>query len=151
MDKGQLGNQLSIFIYLFLFVLIGGGIVFGTSLFLEDSSDFRSSDAVSLNREIQNCIRDVSEADFSTRFYDSCTIGKSVTDRYNLIKVCVNSVDCISAGNPLFSTGGDFQLCGIAGVKSNGDYPSCVTTEMSANSKSYTILTVSKQRVRRVS
>src|SRR3989304_5956883 len=53
--RGQLGEQMMVFMFIFFMVIIGGGIVIGTGIFIGPEFDFRASEAVLLNYHIRNC------------------------------------------------------------------------------------------------
>jgi len=132
--KAQLGEQVMMFAFVLLIVVVGGGVVIGTYLFIGPEFDFRGVEANLLSYKIARCISPGSGADVKGFWLDNlankdsiallakkCDLNEEVIEKNNLIKICVDeplAADCILSGNDkkiAFSTGGDFQPCNLAG------------------------------------
>ncbi|MBX4211923.1 hypothetical protein KW787_00505 [Candidatus Pacearchaeota archaeon] len=145
--RGQVDSQLAGFIFIFVCLLIIGGVVAGNTIALGDDFNYKPLDAAILNAQVQKCLslHDISK--ISSDFYATCGINESIIKKYYRIKIC-DTVECIGSKG-IFSTEGDFEICGITGINKNSNYPSCSTSQILISSKKYTIITVSSQDVRR--
>jgi hypothetical protein len=154
--KAALGSQIFLVVFILILLIIGGGIVLGTYLFIGDESDFRQAEAEMLNAKIRACI---SGADFGDNLnpgidyiYQKCGLNKEVIEQNNLIRVCNrfgnDMSNCISDSRLIrVSSGGDFTVCGLKAA--NKKFPKCVTKELFSKGESLVIVTVSNQHLRR--
>ncbi len=156
--KAALGSQIFLVVFILILIIIGGGIVLGTYLFIGDESDFRQVEAEMLNAKIRECI---SGADFGSLnnlnsgidyLYQKCGLNKEVIEQNNLIRICNrfgnDMSNCISDSRLIrASSGGDFTVCGLKAA--NKKFPKCVTKELFSNGESLVVVTVSNQHLRR--
>ncbi len=154
--KGQLGEQLMIFAFIFLIVLIGAGIVIGTGIFIGSEFDFRGSDAEMLSFRVKDClinsggewISGLKSEGGADLLYQKCNLGKSVIESYNRIKVCrgeSSPSNCIGEADSakiVFSSKGDFEPCGL---KESNKFLGCSII----STGEYTIIATSNQQIRR--
>lgn len=155
--KGQLGEQIMMFAFMFLLVVVGGGIVLGTYFFIGPEFDFRSVEANLLVNSIKQCLSDGSlkldglaeEQKSDTGFIaEKCNLNKEVIEKNNLIKICVsenNLENCINEADNskiAFSMKGDFTPCGLT---DKNKFLGCFIEE----SGEYTIIATSRQNIRR--
>ena len=158
--KGQLGDMLMFFIFFLFMIIIGGGIVIGTFIFIGPETDFRSTEAAILNYKIRNCFLDgklndwesykAEKVDLRVAFISKrCGLNKDIIGTYDFVKVCEfknNEKDCITNDDPLLSTGGDFNPCGLT---EKNKFAGCSMTRTIKDGKDYTFITLSKQNIRR--
>ncbi len=150
----EVGEQLGIFFFLFLIVIIGVSIFVGVGLFFGKGYDFREVEAELLNYKIKECLAS-NEIDIGffkkENFYDKCRIDKGVIDLGNyIIKICEGSDrDSCVVGGGIFSEGSNFQLCKL-NIKKNYVSSLCSIKSFEKNGKGFVIITGSKQDSRRL-
>jgi len=156
-----------IFAFIFLLVIIGGGIVIGTFVFIGPEFDFRGNEANLLAADIGECVSSEAQtgtenagfwldnlADKSNFAFLSkkCGLDNEAILKNNLIKICAdekNPSDCINEGSNgddkkvVFFTSGDFVPCGFP-EKEREKFIGCSIIQ----SGKYTIIATSKQRIR---
>ena len=140
--KAQIGEQIMVFPFLFILVVICVGIAIGVYIFFGGGYDFRQVDADILSYKIGNCILDneVNE-EFWSDLYTKCRLNKEVLDKYSLFRVSYG-------GDEKFSTGGDFEQCGFKGK--NEKYPQCSKKEFVKGEMRVIVETTNKQSSRRI-
>ncbi|MEM4259167.1 MAG: hypothetical protein QXS38_00170 [Candidatus Pacearchaeota archaeon] len=155
---GQLGEQILVFAFIFLLVIIGGGIVIGTYLFIGSEFDFRVNEANILGYHIKNCLvsegsdwldnlKDKNNLDL---LYEKCNLDKEVVERNNLIKICIGQakpIDCSiekDANKIVLYSFGDFEPCKL---NLANNFLGCSAMTFGK----YSIITTSKQHIRRIS
>ena len=150
----EVGEQLGIFFFLFLIVIIGVSIFVGVGLFFGKGYDFREVEAELLNYKIRECLagNEIGIGFFEKEnFYNKCRIDRGVVDSGNyIIKICEGNDEnnCfISEG--IFSEGSNFQACKL-NIKKNYASPLCSIKTFEKNGKSFVIVTGSKQDSRRL-
>ena len=150
--KGQLGEQLVVFAFLFLMAVVGGGIVIGTSMFVGSGYDFREGDARLLGVKIENCVNDgfnLSGVKDSANFgllSEKCGLNKDILESYYKIRICdrkfvKNVGECVNAQNPVFGFG-DVTPCEFA---DSNKFLGCSKRATNA----YIIITATNQQIRR--
>jgi hypothetical protein len=153
--RGELGNQILMFEYLFLLISIAVGISVGVLIYFGDGFDFRQIEADILNSKMQDCISQNFVLDkITSNFYETCLINMdSVEKNKLLIRICENSSaeKCASGNGILFSVGGNFESCFFSGAKENKAYVQCSSKIMEKEGKTLVILTGSNQQIRRIS
>ena len=151
--KGQAGENISIFTYLFFMIVIGVGLYVGLNLFFIQGYEFRVVEADLLNYKIRECIIDNNVDDnFRENFYDVCRLKRDVVEKYNLIRICKNSDDCISERDEnslLIGEGSKFQACKFKGGKENDFFPRCVIKSFVKGRDRFEVITGSTQISRR--
>jgi len=149
--KAQLGEQLTVFAFLFLLVVIGIGIAGGVYIFFGSGYDSRQVEADILNHKVRNCLSEnILDDNFKDNFYEICKLNKqSMEVSKNLIKICVTSGNCIEEGSPFFSTGGDFVICDVEAAKRNNAFQKCSHSTFTKEGKELQIITTSNQQIRR--
>ncbi len=143
--RGQLGNQMMIFPFLFLIFIISVGIVAGVYLFFGAGYDFREVDAELLNYKVRKCIVEGEiGAEFWSDFFEKCGIDEVVMLENDLIlRICEG--DCAIGGDAKVQIGGNFQACRFKGVKENDAFPRCVDESVSKNGVEYSVIAGSNQ------
>ena len=139
--KGQLGNQLMIFIYLALLTMIAVGIVVGTLIFFGPGYDSRQADSDILNNRVVNCLMQNDFTKVKADIYGVCGFNKiGLNETLYKINVCDGS-----CGEQLgiISVGGNFAVCKLTGK--GVDYPKCTITNIIKDGKSYEVMTASNQ------
>jgi hypothetical protein len=160
--KAQLGEQIMIFVFIFFLVIIGGGIVIGTVLFLGNDIDFRETGATILAYQIKQCIIDgktstIVQGDneqMLSALADKCGLRKDVIGVYNRIKICLNSRVCIQENEKsriFVASDGDFNMCDKTFASKNQGLSKCVSDSFNSGNNFVTILVTDKQAIRRVS
>ena len=146
--KGNLGNQISIFTFVFFLVIIAGGIYAGVYMFFGEGYDFRSVESELLAYRIKQCVME--DKFDKEKFFALCDIDEKVVTANNMIKVCFNTQDCIEESkNISFSVGSNFQACMLGGAKENENYPQCAFLNFEKDGKKFEIVAGSKQNARR--
>jgi len=148
---GQAGEQLMIFPFLFLLIIIGVGIVGGVVIFFGAEYDVRQIDADILNYKIRECISE-GEVDLTHQpapkeeeFYKNCRISESAIVENNLIfKICLGDGDCVQ-DDGIIGVWSNLETCRFEGVKENDAFPKCSKSEVEKDGKSYKIITGSNQ------
>ena len=146
--KAQLGDQVMIFPFLFIMILIGGGIVGGTLLFFGNEYDVRQSEANTLAYTLQTCIQQHTfnweSADIDSEIYKTCHLDGSALSEGSLIRLKRNSVQILTVNI------GKVEGCFFIGATKNPAYPKCTTLRFSKDGTSYELTTGSFQRKQRV-
>ncbi len=156
--KGQLGEQVLIFAFIFLMVLIGGGILIGTLIFIGSEFDFRVNEANILSYNIKNCLinegtswlDDLKDKNNLELLYEKCNLDKEVIERNNLIKICTGQtapMDCSTeknSANLVLYSYGDFEPCKL---NLANEFLGCSATSLGK----YAIVATSRQHIRRSS
>ena len=140
---GQAGEQIMIFPFIFLLIIIGVGIVGGVVIFFGAEYDVRQIDADILNYKIRECISN-GKVDFDD-FYKNCRISESAIVENNLIfKICLGDGDCVQ-DDGIIGVWSNLETCRFEGVKENDAFPKCSKSEVEKDGKSYKIITGSNQ------
>lgn len=139
--KGIAENFPLVFVGLFLFVFIAGGIVASIYLFYGEGYDFREGEAELLSFKIKECILENDEIDMDN-FFDLCRLDKNVLEANNLVKICENSGDC-AYDEAIVKVGGNFPACRF--IAENKDIPKCIEKDFDKNGKKFSVITGSKQ------
>ena len=153
--KANLGNQMMFFLFIFMLLLIGVGIVAGAVMYYGSDYDLRLVEAEILNLKVRNCIMINGIDDkLIEGFFEKCLINKSVVENNKLmIRICenvVNKEECMAANEPIFQSGTNFQVCGFIGSSENENFPKCAfSTFSSGDGKNYMIITSSNQKIMR--
>ncbi len=115
--RGRAGSKLMIGFFIFVLVIIGGGITAMIFIFYGDGYDFRSADSEVLNFKIEKCLLE-KEIDWNIDgdFYSKCGFNREVMER--------NYVYGILEGEKVLLKIGDYKSCEIT-IEKKGDYPQC--------------------------
>lgn len=154
--RAQLGEQMMFFVFIFLMIVIGGGIAIGLLAFTGDEFDYKNVGADVLSERIASCLKSgalsgiesMPKEDLNNFIMQRCTLNSDIISSYNQIKICANSNDCINAQNPVFSTGRDFIACNLTGGEK---FLGCATKDATWGGNEYTIIATNSQKIRRVS
>ncbi len=149
--KGAVGEQLSGIYFIFLMVIVGGGIVLGVSIFYGGGYDYRESEANLLNYKVSKCILE-NEIDTTffgeTEFFEKCNLNREVLVKNNLLRICDGfNGDCLVNRENYISVGNNFNLCKLDRKESN--FHICSINEMEKDGKKYVVVTGSNQYSRR--
>lgn len=143
--KAQMGNQITIFVFFFLLMLVAAGIVIGVFMFYGKPYDFRYVDAGVESYVIKQCILENS-IDWSDidDFYSKCDLDKKNFQNEITLKIVENGKEVVKWK--------DVVGCELA--SKNIKYPKCVyqnfTIEDSQGIRYYELLVGSNQNSRRV-
>ncbi len=162
--KGQLGEQIMIFVFIFFLVIIGGGIVIGTLLFFGNNIDYRGAEASMVAFKIKQCML---EGKVSTilkgeneqmlsMLADRCNLRKEVVLLYNRIRICTDLKDvnsCILAGdkNKFLTSDGEFNVCDKQFASKNQGLEQCFSEIFNYHNTQIVILVTDRQSIRRAS
>ena len=153
--RGQLGDQLVFFAFIFLMGLVGGGIVIGTLVFVGEGNDFRASDAGLFGDKIEKCVnngfelnslKEIGDSDMAmTLLSEKCGLNKEVLEKYR-IKICESSKvssggECVASDDFVFRFG-DVMPCEFT---DSNDFLGCSNRIVG----SYVIVTATNQEIRR--
>ena len=155
MDRfGRMGDKMMFSMFLLILIIITVGIVAGVYIFYGAEYDFRQAEADILNYNIKKCIinNDIDWTNEKSKenFFDVCRLNKEVIEKNNIIKICLNSKDCVSEQKPLFSSGSNFEACLLEGAKGNNNFQKCTINNFMRGEKEYEIVTGSNQKSRRI-
>jgi hypothetical protein len=162
--RGELGEQIMIFAFIFLIVVIGVGTVLAVSFFIGPEFDFRQIAADVLNYKISSCLKMnglvwLGSAEFDSRkdvLYDKCNLNSSMIEQNNRIKICsgTDSIDnCIGEQDKskiLVYTSGDMSSCNADLASKNVYFPRCSVGLFEKNGIKYLVLVTDNQKIRRV-
>lgn len=152
--KGQLGDQILIFAFIFMMVIIGGGIVIGTYFYIGAEFDFRATEAKLLGYSIKDCILSDSGwlGDLKTNpdlFYENCRLNKKLITENNAIRICTATdvQGCINQqiGQDVFAVG-NYALCDPGG---SNKLVGCSVSSFTKDNVDYVVIATSKQSIRR--
>ncbi|MDP1695445.1 MAG: hypothetical protein Q8L29_00855 [archaeon] len=146
--KGEAGSMLMLVVFLFLLLMIAGGIVAGTFMFFGTGYEVRQLDADVLNYKIKECMTNNYILMVVDSFYEVCGLNKEVLEQAGYkINIC----EGVCSGNlpGIISVGSNFEVCKFTG-KGEG-YPKCTISSVVKEGKSYEIVVASLQMPRRVS
>lgn len=140
--KAQVGEQLMFFYFLFMLIVIGGGIAIGVLVFYGGGYDMRGAYSSALSYQIERCImaKDI-DWEISEDFYEKCNFDKEAIEKGQVIGILID-------GNEKFKLG-DYKPCGFADKKSEG-FPVCTIKEFEYNENSYKVYAGSTQKVRSI-
>ncbi|MFH1425148.1 MAG: hypothetical protein ABIG28_00245 [archaeon] len=143
--KAQAGNQLMIFPFLFLLIVIGTGIWLGISMFFGSEYDFRKIDATLLHNSIRSCISEnnfdwsLPREELEKEFYKTCKINQEVVESYLGIEIKVNDEIKVKwLGDP--------TQCALA--DKNKNFPRCENSTTPLNEEEIKITAGSNQHSR---
>ncbi len=145
-----LGDQAEIFVFVFLLIFIGVGIVSGAYIFFGKGYDSRMSDAGMLSGKIKECLNynEIDDKLFN-EFSVRCKLNEDILKDINIIKVCIDSSDCVEDSGK-FVFGSNFPACFFEGTKDNKKYHRCDREIFLKNGKRIEIITGSVRNSREV-
>ncbi|MEK6890087.1 MAG: hypothetical protein AABX35_02765 [Nanoarchaeota archaeon] len=148
--KAGLGDQVSIVYFIFLFIIIGLGLTWGTYAFFGGGYDVREVQAKWLGNEIQNCLTS-KIVDLSNKedFFIKCNLNENVLrEKEFVVRICEGSCYTNKA-EPLFFINSNYQLCGFTEVTSK-NAPRCSEKNFELDDKKIHLIVGSKINPRRV-
>jgi len=135
-NKAQLGNQILIFQFIFLILLISIGLFAGISLFFSQEYNYKLQDASLLNSKIRSCLssNNLSQNpdEFKQQLFSICSINQKVIEENFIVKIKLNS-------HTLYNHKADETVCSLS--DKNPEFPRCI----SSSYMRYSILTGSNQ------
>lgn len=146
--RGDTGNQVMFVVYLFLLVMISGGIVIGNLMFFGSGYDGRQLDADVLNYKVRECIRQNVLTDIKNDFYGVCHFRKDVLGEEKY-KVNICEGECVGDSPGIISVGSNFASCKLTGK--GEEYPKCTISHIMKDGKSYEVISGSSQLPRGIS
>ena len=144
--KAQLGEQVMIFPFVLMLIVIGGGIAAGIYVFFSSGYDFRKVDADILNYKIQDCLTtnkinfNQDKALLEKEFFTVCNINQQIIKENFIIGIGKNSEVKLGIES-------DEVTCALSQTtaKNNPNYPICTTTFLN----DFRITTGSKQQAQK--
>jgi hypothetical protein len=140
--RAQVGEQMMVFWFVFLLLLVGGGIYAGVYIFFGSEYDFRKVDAEILNYRVEKCLIE-NEIDFGNlsgeiggNFYEKCRLNQGIINETFFILVN-------ATGKEYEAGPGDRQQCSLGEL--NDKYLRCKGKTFVKNGKEYSVLTGSNQ------
>ena len=135
--RGLVGSKIMFAFFLFMLVVIAGGIAIGIFIFYGPGYDFRQADSAVLNSKIVDCISENGIDSVKADLYGECGFDKDVVED--------NYVLGLLRGDDVLLKHGDYISCEFTGEKSS-DFPECAIDTVG----DVKIITGSNQRARRV-
>jgi len=148
--KAEIGTQLMFFLFIFVLLLTGIGIVAGVTIFFGREYDFREIDAKILSYKIIKCL-EKNKIEKGDAFLKSCGIKEETIGEEIFLKVCINSENCLietDKNKIIFVKGKNFQLCGFKGAKRNKNYPICIERTFEKLKDEYEIVSASNNKIK---
>ena len=140
--RGQLGDQLSLFYFIFLIAVLTIGVSTGVYLFYGEGYDARFSNSNAMADEIEKCFK----ANFALHELNEIDLEVlSSACSFELKIVEDNFVLGIYRDNNLILNNGNLESCLFEGAKGNKEYPVCIERDFSLLDSSYKIIVGSKQ------
>ena len=146
--KAALGSQTMIYLFIIIWLIIIGGIVWGLLSFFGSEYDFRQVDADILNYQIKKCL---SEEDinldinlktdlqaFEQELYTKCNLDENITKENFYIFIDLSGEQTYIVGK------GDKTQCALS--EKNENYPKCKNSTLIKDQKTIFIQTGSNQR-----
>lgn len=145
MKRGRVGNQLSLFSFLLLLLIVGGGIVGGIALYYGAGTDYRSQESAFIASLIERCfLRGVFNETLASCGLDT---RLSQQNRYQ-IAVC-EGVCFIASPQYVLYHGDSPETCRLI-TKDSATYPKCVERAFTFQGKAYQIVVGTNYRGRTV-
>lgn len=147
-----MGDMTMFFMFMFLLVVIGAGVVVGVLMFFGQGYDFRGVDAELLSYKIKECV--LKDSDFFSKgggdFFTRCKLNEKIVRENNIVKICKGEGDCMDKDG-VISVGSNFPSCRFEGSGDNLEYPRCDEEKFVTQSgERVWIIVGSKQVSRRV-
>ena len=146
-NKKAVGEQIMVFVFFFIVLIIVLGITAGIYIFFGSEYEFKKVDADILALGISQCIKN-NQIDFSQdeeqlreEFYNNCRFNKEVIEEYFVYQISIND-------EPKLSLKASQTDCAL-GEKSE-KYPRCTSVNFSHNSQKFIILAGSQQSARKI-
>jgi len=134
--KAQLGDQILIFQFILLILIISVSLFAGISLFFSNEYNYKLQDASLLNSKIQSCLSShdlsLNPEEFKEQFFSVCSINQKVIEENFIVRIKHNS-------NTLYNYKSDRIVCSLS--DKNPEFPRCISSKFGQ----YTILTGSNQ------
>lgn len=138
--KGSLGDQLMIFNFIFLLLIISIAIIAGVSLFYGFDYDSRSWEAEAFSQSVKKCVEQVGmEYLDQSSFLVECGFVQDISDKGLDIKICIDDGNCIEEKDPLIVYGSNFEICGFS-EKENENFPKCFQDSFSYEGFDYVLV-----------
>jgi len=140
--RGELGDQVVIFSFLFFMVIISGGIAVGTYIYYGSGYDFRQVEADALAFRVESCLLS-NEIDWALEgnFYEVCDISRESIEANNILRIEIDD-------SVVLNFRGSEVACGFSG--DNEELPKCRESVFFLGDSKVKILAGSEQRVERV-
>jgi hypothetical protein len=121
-SKGH-GEALMFFSFMFIMLILGAGVVWGTLSFIGNGYDGRASEAAQLGMSVEECI--TSHNVFAPGFdiFASCDLNKEIINDKHMILIYSKSD---STKVLTFGVNDYVNQCSLSGARKNGGYPRCL-------------------------
>ena len=137
--RGQVSEAVDLFPFMIFLVLVGGGLIAGTTIFYGEEIDYRIVEANQLVDVVKNCIE--TEGFWGSdneKFYEWCGVSEKVLNVGHSLNVVIGGKD-----NAIF--GGNFKACDFIGAKRNKHYPKCAKQVFEVGGVRYEVVAGSNQ------
>jgi hypothetical protein len=120
--RAEIGDQLYLAYFIFILLMITGGIVLGSYLTSGKDYDIRSVDAELLGKKIISCLSEQKDltAQKVADLYSTCSLDEKSLENGLIIEINTQTSKLFTYGNVV--------ACGLS--DKNEDYPRCLTTSV---------------------
>ena len=141
----QMEDQVLSVAFIFLLLIIAGGISIGIGIFYGSGYQVKQIDSDNLNYKVSNCFYNNNLTDIQTNFYTVCEMNQNVVVNSSLmVKVCKGTsvLNCVNNQTPFFFVGRHLEVnCYLSGATTNSAYPKCTSSIIVINGTNYTLIT----------
>jgi len=136
--RGQVSEAVDLFPFMIFLILVGGGLIAGTTIFYGEEIDYRIVEANQLADIVKNCISENGFWVEKEKFYEHCGVSEKVLNVGHSLNVVIGGKD-----NVVF--GGNFKACDFEGAKRNRHYPKCAKQVFEVGGVKYEVVAGSNQ------
>ena len=146
--KGGLGNQALSIAFVFIIVIIVGGIAISAYIFFGEGYNTKQAEASQLNKLVRECIYNGADLSETIKFFNKCNLNKGVLEKNDyLVRICEK--DCFNGGKVNVFLNSNHEACKFDVVKENPYYRICAMSKVKSNGIEYQIVTGSGLGTRR--
>lgn len=148
MRRGKAEEAANLPVFVFLLVIIGGGLIGGWYAYFGPSPDGRAVHAEDLADILTRCLEQGLLSAPST-WPARCGLNPGIIREQYGFTICLEGTDCFAGGGVL-TEGSNFQACGLKGAQKNKAYPVCVTRDLVIGEQGYRLIVLAKASARGV-
>jgi len=146
--KGGLGNQALSIVFVFIIIIIVGGIAISAYIFFGNGYNTKQAEASLLNKLVRVCIYDGADLSDTGKFFEKCNLNKEVLEKNDyLVRICEK--DCFNGGKVNVFINSNHEACKFDAVKENPYYRICTMSKVKSNGIEYQVVTGSGYGTRR--
>lgn len=142
--KGTTGMGILFFVFVFIMIIIGGGIAGGMFAFFGKGYEFKRADASALFDKVRRCLEegnDFFKSGFDELIFENCGLNENVFgDNYLIYIKDVGSGKKFSVGRSSF-----LQECFFKDTGRNSKFAKCVKGNVDFDGKIYELIVGSNQ------